>query len=181
MQVWNATLGRYFELVSNPDGELYATDVHKSFDEGREFRTFFAFAGATSSVKVIKVVFPCDFVLHLQDFMLNDGELKFEAVVGGDEAGSYNVALPKVGVNRTAERPLPLYESQASLTTGGTHTNGTVVELVQLKTSSATAQDSTVGGSLHDLRALPAGTYYLRFTAVAATKGIFALRWEERA
>lgn len=179
-QIYNPTLGRYVELTSDPSGEIFATDRHKSFFEGKEFRTYFDFSSGNGTYKVIKFVSPVNFILHLQDFSLDDGELRFEAVVQGTEGGSFATALPIVGTNRTNERPTPLYTSVASLTTGGTHTGGTIVELLKMKTANASAQQSTVGAALGDERALPPGTYYLRFNSVSATEGIYTLRWEER-
>ena len=37
----------------------------------------------------------------------------------------------------------------------------------------------TIGGEGEHSRFLPAGTYYLRFTAVSTLTGVYTLRWEE--
>lgn len=180
MKVYNIATKQYEELRCDKFGELISADNRRGYYEGKEFRTFFDIAGATASIKVLKFVSPINFSLHLQQFVLNLGELTFEAAVGGTEGGSFNTALPLIGTNRTNERPDTTYTPQVTITTGGTHTGGTVVELVKVKSGGNANLVSSVGGSLNDDRMLPPGTYYLRFTAVDETKGVYALRWEER-
>lgn len=179
MKLFNIFKRIYEEFQASPNGEMIISENSKGFYEGKEFRTFFEFDGLISSVKVVKVAIPCNFTMKMQNITLNDGELTFEILSGGTEGGSFSNTLPVIGVNRSTNRNLPYYEAKGVLTSGGSHTGGTLLELAKLKTSNATAQKSTVGGSVGDSRCLAAGTYYIRFTAVAATKGIYTLRWEE--
>lgn len=154
-----------------------------SFFEGREFRSFLELTLAAGASQVIKVESAVPFILFGQELSVSAGELRLAPTLGGTEGGSYSVALPVIGKNRLPERRAPYYESQVVLSTGGTHTGGTEVEVVHIIVAGATGQRSTVGASMSDERGLPAGTYYLRFTNPGASqaKGVYSLWWEERA
>lgn len=179
-QIFDWVNKKYIEWIGIHEGIPLVETRHKGFIDGREFRTFLDLNIAAGQTKVIKVVAPVDFVLMKQGFVINGGELKFEAVTGGTESGTFSTALPTIGANRSSFRPTPYYSSQAALTSGGTHTGGNVVELVRLKSAGNTQQSSTVGGEWEEGRFLAAGTYYLRFTAVSDLTGVYTLRWEER-
>ena len=152
------------------------------FWEGREFRSFLELNIAQGATQVVKVVSPVNFVLFQQSISVDAGGIKFSAVTGGTEGGSYSTSLPVIGKNRMTDRPTPYYEAQITLATGGTHSGGTVVEIVRVVAANATAQQSTVGGEISSERGLPAGTYYLKFENISngATTGVYSLFWEER-
>lgn len=163
------------------EGALLVETAHAGFFDVREFRMFFDFALTNGQTAVLKFVSPINFVLHSQAFAVDNGALLFEAAVGGSEGGTFSTTVPAFGKNRTNERLIPDYVKQVSVATGGTHTGGTVVEKVRLKTVNATGQQATVGAGEEDERALPPGTYYLRFTANGSdVAGIYYLIWEER-
>lgn len=161
-------------------GGLFVENTHLGFVEGKEFRAFHDFSLANNGVSVLKFYAPIQFILHEQGFSLIEGELKFEALLGGTEGGSFSTAVPIFGKNRSSERPEPYYERQIVLTTGGTHTGGTNSETVRLKAANNSNFASTVGGVSTNIRFLPAGTYYLKFTATGATRGVYSITWEER-
>lgn len=152
------------------------------FFEGREFRTFREFSIPTGQSLFIKFVSPIDFILFEQSLTLDAGSVRFTALTGSTEATPFNTPLPVVGKNRMALRPLPYYVPVILVTTGGTVTGGTIVEVFRVVAANATAQQQTVGGAAQTERGLPAGTYYLRIENIgnATATGVYSLFWEER-
>lgn len=175
-------------ITSDPDSlnsrpRLRVDIGQTSFFEGREFRTFYEYSIAAGATVVFKFVSPVNFILNRQELNIDDGKVRLSVVAtGGTEGGTFSTALPVIGRNRMSERPTPNYASQVTVSTGGTHTGGTEVEVIRLVTSNATAQQISVGSSVSDERGLPAGTYYVRinnFGSGAAT-GTYNISWEER-
>jgi len=179
MKFFNYLKNAYQELFMSNDAVLVETR-HKGVLDGKAFRAFFDINLSKDAIVVIKFTSPVNFELHTQNFTARVGELKFEACVGGTEGGVFDTTIPAFGMNRTNERPLPYYEQQVSLTSGGTHSGGTTVELVRIKSGGNSNTSSTVGGSENDERILPPGTYYLKFTAVEDLLAVYSLIWEER-
>lgn len=171
------------ELVTgtgvDPRPRLRVDAAQTSFFEGREFRSYIELNIPAGSTTVVRFTAPQDFILHNQTLMLDDGFVRMSAATGGAEGGSWS-ALPVIGKNRMASRPTPLYAAVCSLSTGGTHTGGTEVEVIRLKTSGATGQAQSVGAVSAE-RGLPAGVYYIRFQNLGsgATTGVYSLFWEE--
>jgi hypothetical protein len=132
--------------------------------------------GATA---VLRFTAPVEFILHEQSFNLVQGYCRFSASAGGSAGGSWT-PIPVIGKNRMLSRPQPYYEAQCSIDTGGTHTGGTEVEVVRLRTSGNSNFASTVGGGVGSERGLPAGTYYLRFQNLESDTaiGVYTLMWE---
>lgn len=81
-----------------------------------------------------------------------------------------------------SEVPPPLYTPQVTLAAGGTHTGGTVLDVLMARAAGATAQASSVGDALSDERGIAAGTYYFRISneGSGTATGVFSARWEER-
>lgn len=153
------------------------------FFEGREFRTFAELSIASGATFVMKVVSPINFILSSQTIDIDDGTLRFAAVAGaGTEGGSFSTTHTSIGKNRMTERPSPYYTSQIVITSGGTHTGGTEVEVIRIKAAGATSQTTTVSSSSDESRGLAAGTYYLRFqnTGAGSIAGVYTIWWEER-
>lgn len=152
------------------------------FFTGREFRTFREFNIATGSSLVVKVVVPINIILFGIRFDLISGSLKVETVVGGTEGGSFSGTLPIIPANAMSERPTPIYATQVVATDGGTHTGGTVIDVIRAQTSGQGSQVAGVGSSAQDERGVAAGTYYFRLTASGsdASVGVLKARWEER-
>lgn len=172
------------KLVTSETKPRLRVDVAEtSFFEGREFRTFLELNIAAGATQVVRFTATKNFILHEQSLSIESGSLRMSAVAGdGSPGGTFNVALPIIGKNRMTERPLPYYEATTTIATGGTHTNGTEVEVMRLSTSNATAQQSSVGATVASERGLPAGTYYIRLANVGsgAVVGVYNLFWEER-
>lgn len=76
----------------------------------------------------------------------------------------------------------PAYAAQNVLTAGGTHTGGTVIDVLAARAAGATAQASSVGMGLTSERGIAPGTYYFRLTNPGSGTAVGKLSawWEER-
>ena len=139
------------------------------------FRTFYEFNVAAGQTAVVRFVAVEDFLIHKQELALDDGWLRFSAVLGGTPGGTF-VAAQTIGMNRMSNRPIPNHEALSGFSTGGTE-----VEVVRLRASGATAQAASVGSTADSARGLPAGSYYLRLQNIGsgACTGVYTLEWEE--
>lgn len=151
-----------------------------SFFDGRQFRVFFEFNLATAAIAVLKIVAPVNVILYGLTPTITTGEIRIETMVGGTEGGSFATPVPIFPRNTMTERPTPLYVPQVQISTGGTHTGGTLLDVLLLKTAGNSNFASSVGAVTGDERGVGPGTYYFRITGVEAAKGVFGARWEER-
>lgn len=149
-----------------------------SFFEGREFRTFKEWPTATSGEYVIKVVVPVNTILHELNIDAEEGSLRMLTKVGGSEGGSFDEVFPIFSTNTMSEKPQPPYAAQCSLVAGGTHTGGTVLDPLRVKTSGNTNFASSAGARAAE-RGIGAGTYYFAITLTNFI-GTLKARWEER-
>jgi hypothetical protein len=163
-----------------------------SFWEGREFRTFKELSIPALSTIVIKAVVPIDIILFSLQLSLDIGAIRMPTVVGGTEGGSFSSSLPIFGANNMAQ-PVnhrktfgvssdAFYVPQVLLSTGGTHTGGTELDVITLKTQGNSQQASSVGTGPTDERGVAPNTYYFRLqnTSNDVLAGKFSARWEER-
>lgn len=156
---------------------------------GQEFRLFYEFNIPTAESRWVKVICPTNFLLKLQTFSIDSGALRFRAWRDSTDSGPWTaLASPASGYfNRNdiaaTERG---YVQQSTVELGGNLAaamDGTVSEIVRLRTSGATAQQITIGGSVSSERGVPAGTYYLQLENIAssgATTGVYAFNLEEQ-
>ena len=74
------------------------------------------------------------------------------------------------------------YTPQVTITRGGTHTGGTVVDLLTAISGSNPNKSISSSASEEDPHGFAAGTFYVRLTNTdgATAAGIFRARWEER-
>lgn len=151
-----------------------------SFFDGRQFRTFKRFDIALSAVYVIKAVVPVNVILYGLDLNLVSGEIRLETMAGGTEGGTFSETLPIFPRNTMTERPTPIYTPTVVLTAAGTHTGGTTLDELWVKTADNSNFRSSVGQAPGDERGVGPGTYYFRLNGIAASTGIFKARWEER-
>ena len=171
------------KLMTDGDGN-YArmrVDVGQTgFFAGREVRMFHEFTIASGTSRVIKIVAPIDTILQMFSVELELAEIRVELVSGGTEGGTFGTAIPTFKTNTMSTAST--YTPQVTMAYGGTHTGGTVVNVLTAysganknkATSSAGAETLPVG--------FPSGTYYIRLinTDGADAVGIFRAQWEER-
>jgi len=171
------------KLMTN-DNDEYArlrVDVGQtSFFAGREARTFYEFSIASGATQVIKVVSAADTILQSFSVETFLAEIRTELVTGGTEGGTFDTALPIFKTNTMSTSSD--YTPQVTMNRGGTHTGGTVVDLL-ISISGANRNKSVSAGASEDLpQGFAAGTFYIRLTNTdgATASGIFRARWEER-
>lgn len=171
--------------------ERVRVDVGQTgFFEGREFRTFKELNIAASAEYVIKAVVPLNIILFGLEAALDAGWLRIGTYVGGTEGGSFSETLPVFGTNNMTpgnehrrSYTGSIYAAQVVLTAGGTHTGGTELDVIRIKTSDNSNFAASVGNKESDERGVSANTYYFRLLnlgAVDAVTGVFSARWEER-
>lgn len=171
------------KLMTNENDE-YArlrVDVGQTgFFAGREARTFYEFSIASGASQVIKVVSATDTIVQSFSVETFLAEIRTELVVGGTEGGAFDTALPIFKTNTMSISSD--YTPQVTMNRGGTHTGGTVVDLL-ISISGANKNKSVSSGASEDLpQGFAAGTFYIRLTNTdgATASGIFRARWEER-
>lgn len=150
------------------------------FFAGREARTFYEFSIPTASSQVIKVVSPVNTIVQIFGVELDIAAIRVELVVGGTEGGTFGTSLPIFKTNQMTTQSG--YVPQITMAVGGTHTGGTVVDVLtaiagdKLQKSTAVTVDESLP------LGFAAGTYYIRLinTDGATATGIFRARWEER-
>lgn len=148
------------------------------FFAGREFRTFKEWEVATTSSYVIKAVVPINIILFELNVQIEEGSVRIETVSGGTAGGTFSESLPIFATNNMSEKPQPAYVNAVTLTAGGTHTGGTVLDVLRAKASGNSNFSASVGSSIAE-RGVSANTYYFRITLTAAI-GTFKARFEER-
>lgn len=171
------------KMLTDDNGE-YArlrVDVGQTgFFAGREARTFYQFEIASGATQVIKVVSVTDTILQSFGVELDLAEIRVELVVGGTEGGTFSTALPILKTNTMSTASD--YTPQVTMNRGGTHTGGTVVDLLVAISGNNPNKSVSQSTSENLPQGFPAGTYYIRLTNTDGNtaKGIFRARWEER-
>lgn len=164
-------------------------DARSAFYEGREFRIFKELNIPASGNYIMKVVVPVNIVVYGAFASVESGHLRLASVAGGTEGGSFT-AMSRFAVNGMTVGAARKdyggegvgYSVQTAFSDGGTHTGGTELDLVRIKSANNTVQSITVGETSQDERGIPPGTYYFRMTNLSATDaivGIFRFRWAE--
>lgn len=152
-----------------------------AFSAQRAFRGFYEFSIPTATRRVIRFSSPINFKLKLQDLSVDTGGIRLVVNTGVTPTGVYT-PIQMFGMNRTL--PVTGYVQQTSMATGGDFTGGTIVEVVRVRSASATAATATVSGDTGNTgRDLPPGDYYILLeplSGVAGTStGVYSLEVEE--
>lgn len=171
------------KLMTDGDGD-YArmrVDVGQTgFFAGREARTLYEFSIPSGTEQVIKVVSPTNTIVQVFAVELELAEIRVELVIGGTEGGTFNTPLPIFKTNTMSTAST--YTPQVTMNLGGTHTGGTVVDLLTA-VSGPNLNKSVASSASENLpQGFSAGTFYIRLinTDGATANGIFRARWEER-
>lgn len=138
--------------------------------DGKQFRQYFPFTGATQ----LQFVCARDFILTRQLLYVDDGLAQVRVLTGATPAGTFTNTESQAAKNRLGT---VTYVQQNFMKSGGTFTGGTERELFRA--------DSGAGVGIAFLnvednaRVLPAGTYYFDITVTGITGGIYSFEWEE--
>lgn len=165
---------------NGPDARLRVDVGQTGFFAGREFRTFYEFSIPTGATQVIKVSAPLDVILYAFSVELNLAALKVSLISGGTEGGTFGTALPVLRTNQMSAASG--YASQVTLSTGGTHSGGTVFDVSHAISGANPNKATAASASESEPIGFAAGTYYivLQNTDGATATGVFKTRWEER-
>lgn len=166
---------------SNGDYARLRVDVGQTgFFAGMEARTFWEFSIPTGTQQVIKIVAPVNTILQMFTVELDLAAIRLELVAGGTEGGLFTAALPILKTNTMTTQSG--YIPQVSMTVGGTHTGGTVVDLLTAISGDKVQKSAAVSATENLPQGFAPGTYYIRLTNTDGTTavGIFRARWEER-
>ncbi len=173
--------GQYARLRVDPD--------QTSFWQGTQYRTFREINIAQGATEVLKIVVPVNTVLYDVSLTLDagatrlrteGGAIRLRTVAGGTEGGTFATPLPILRKNNMSDAPnIP---AQNAITTGGTHTGGTDIDVIRLVVADATAQQSSIGSKAYDQRGVGPGTYYWKLENISdsTATGVFSAFWEER-
>ena len=171
------------KLMTDDDGN-YArlrVDVGQTgFFAGREARMFYEFAILSGTSQVIKIVAPVDTILQTFSVELDLAEIRVELVFGGTEGGTFGTSIPVFKTNTMSTASV--YAPQVTMAYGGTHTGGTVVDILTAYSGDNKNKAISSSGAENLPIGFPAGTYYIRLinTDGATASGIFRAQWEER-
>jgi len=163
------------------DSRRLRVDVAQTgFFAGHEFRTFQEFSLTDGQTHVVKAVFDVNTIIFGLDVSLISGQVKVETITGGTEGGTFSTTLPIFHKNSMSSVPSPVYSHTNVLSSGGTVTGGTVIDVLLNKTSGNANHAGSIGVGAVDETGFSAGTYYIKITATGSTQGVLKVRWEER-
>lgn len=169
-------------LMTENDNEfsrLKVTVGRSCFFAGRQAFTFYQFNIPTGQTRVIKVIAPVDTLVQSFGANLNVASLRIELVVGGTEGGTFDTPLSILKTNNMTTAGD--YTAQVTMATGGTHTGGTIVDVLELLSGTPPRQAVASSANENEPFGFAPGTYYIRLinTDGANATGIFRARWEE--
>lgn len=149
------------------------------FFEGREFRAFYEYSVPSGQSAYLRATVPLNIILFSTSLTLDAGKMRMTLRVGGTEGGTWSpvAVFPK---NNMTDRPD--YAGQVQIESGGTHSGGTLLDVVRLLSESAGNRATTVGGQVADERGVGPGVYYYRLENIdgQTANGVFSAFWEER-
>lgn len=176
-----------FDLLTDggngPSRRVRVDSAQTGFFAGREARTFRALNIAAGSSQVIKAVVPVNTILMALSVEIVNGDLTVETVKGGSPGGSFDEPLPIIPTNLMSTVPAPTYSPQVTLHAGGSHSGGTVIDILRVRSEGLGSSSQTVGANQDSVRGVAADTYYFRLSAAAgltSVDGVLHARWEER-
>ena len=135
---------------------------------------------------VFRAIIPTNFIIHAHSLTVDQGgvTLRTYREAQGVPGGTFNPLVPQSENGMTEEQA---YQFQALIGIGGSFvpTPGeTPITPLRVRTAGATAQQSSVGGSVVSEKGRPAGTYYARLDRMTNVNGdctgVYNLVVEER-
>jgi len=172
-------------LTSGPEGyqRLRVDNSETSFFLGQSFRTFFEYSLAAGASQTFRFDRLTDVIIQTVETSVEGGSVKLEIYRGSTPTGTWSTALPIISKNEMTTVPAPAYVSQATITSGGTISGGTLRDIVRIVAPSATAQQISTGSTSDHNRGVaptPSGYYRLTNFGNSPITGVFKIEWEER-
>jgi len=180
--IWEGPQRAYVRHVDVGDGThaVVSSGIAESaFYRGREFRTFYEFSIPTGQSLAIRTVIGANTIFQEFFLEIDSAKLKFEWFSGGTASGTWNNTFPVFRTNTTSNVDTS-YSSQLVLTTGGTFTGGTKIDVFAL--DSGNKKSAGAAGAEGHQVGLPPSTNFIKLTNTdgATCVGIFKAIWDER-
>jgi hypothetical protein len=169
----------WFEQVNGLHGRMYVNTGGVVPTENRQYFMFHEFSVASAGTEVVKVVITGDTVMDAFSIKVMSGKARVEIVAGGTEGGTFSQAITKFPVNGMSTTTPRI--STATMTSGGTVTGGTTMDLFLVNTGDNVNQSSGITSGEDFAIGFPAGTYYIRVTNIdnTTTAGLIKALWTE--
>lgn len=178
-----------FDLLTDggngPNRRLRVDTGETGFFARRQWRLSYEFLTLDATPIVLRVTMPVNFIIHLQALSIDTGGVALRAYRTGQgtPGGTFDTPVAMYSVNFMDE--FPVYAFAGTVDTGGTFTpSAPAVETIRVRTSGATAQQTTVSASQTGERGLAADVYYLVLSKLSGVSGnstgVYALIIEER-
>lgn len=168
-----------FERAKGAAGRLFVEDGNSAFYQGRQYFTFSEFSIAQAATGVYRVVLTQDVIMRDFFVQLIVSDATVEIATGGTAGGTFNNTLTIQATNNMLRTPVRA--STTTMTYGGTHTGGTVLDkFILISGNNLNHATGQVGGEQFPT-GFPPGTYYVRITNTGNTTatGLFKARWTE--
>lgn len=168
-----------FEQVHGLHGRMFVDSGGVVPTENRQYFMFHEFLVPSAGTEVVKVVIAGDTVMNAFSIKVMSGKARVEIVSGGTEGGTFNQTIPLFPVNGMSTA-VPR-ASTTVMTSGGTVTGGTTMDLFLVNTGDNVNQSSGVTSGEDFAIGFPAGTYYIRVTNTdnTASAGLVKALWTE--
>lgn len=168
-----------FEQVHGLHGRMFVDAGGVQPTENRQYFMFHEFSAASAGTEVVKVVITGDTVMNAFSIKLMSGTARIEIVAGGTEGGTFSQTITKFPVNGMSTATPRA--STATMSSGGTLTGGTTMDLFLVNTGDNVQQSSGVTSGEDFAIGFPAGTYYIRVTNTdnSTTAGLIKALWTE--
>lgn len=167
--------------IIGPHGVPVPAASTEGFFAGRQFRVFKELNILNGATLVIRAAVPVNIILFSLEVEIEDGWLRVGTYAGGTPGGTFAETLTSLPANTMSTRPTPVYAAQTILTAGGTHTGGTELDVIRMKTANSTGAAMSVGNAPSSERGVGPGTYFFRLQNLGpgTVQGVFRARWEE--
>ena len=169
----------FFEQAHGLHGRIFVDAGGVNPAENRQYFMFHEFSMASGASEVVKVVITGDTIMNAFSVKVMSGKARVEIVAGGTEGGTFNQSIPVFPVNGMSTA-VPR-NSTTTMTSGGTLTGGTVMDLFLVNTGDNVNQSSGVTSGEDFAIGFPAGTYYIRVTNTdnSTAAGLVKALWTE--
>jgi len=166
------------KLMTDNDGAYSRVRVdvgQTSFWSGKQFRTFQKLTLTSHGSIAIRATVGVNIVLYETSFRTENSSIEVTLYAGGTADGPWT-AMPVIRKNTMTTAPV--LTSQVTMDYDGSHTGGTLIDLVRL---TAGNKEASVAGE-SDGRGVGPGTYYYVITNTGNQTAtvVFSGWWEER-
>lgn len=169
----------FFEQAHGIHGRIFVEAGSVDPTDNRQYFMFHEFSVASAGTEVVKVVITGDTVMNAFSIKLMSSSARITITTGSTEGGTYNQTVPVLPVNGMSTA-VPR-ASTTTITSGGTATNGNVMDLFLVNTGDNANQSSGITSGEAFAIGFPAGTYYIRVTNTgnSTAAGLVKALWTE--